>query len=310
MSTVPPTRILSARISARLIARVCLLAGVSLLLAALASSASAGGLGRSVQAGSGGQSAPLAAGTTPGPTDSEAPGVMATVEQCLPAVTQADRSVTFSGQMVAVAGTQRMTMRIDLQEKTAGEPSFHAVSAPGLGVWRRSGDGVKIYKYLKQITNLPAPAVFRAQVRFRWINEDGRLIRHELRRTSTCVQPDERPKLVVEQVKVTPLAEPSMAEYQVVLRNEGRSAASGFGVTLGIYGALLTQLNAPSLDAGAREVLDTQAPRCTPSSKVTVLVDPRHQIEEATGGGLTDTIACPLGSGSAPTAPVGNTSGN
>lgn len=309
MSRVSPISAFSVRLRARVVVRICWLACGCLLLASLPSMAWAGGASQSVQTGSGGRSTPISSGPS-GQANPEPGDATATVEECLPAIAQTDRSVTFSGQMVAVAGTERMTMRVDLQEKAPGDNSFHAVSAPGLGVWRRSANGVKIYKYLKEITNLPAPAVFRAVVGFRWINEDGHLIRHELRRTSTCVQPDERPKVVVEQVKVTPLTEPSMAEYQIILRNEGRSAASGFGVTLSIYGALLTPLNAPSLDAGAREVLNAQAARCTPGSKVTVLVDPRHQIEEATGGGLADSVACPLLPSGAPKSSVGNNSGN
>ena len=35
--------------------------------------------------------------------------------------------------------------------------SFHTITAPGLGVWRASDPGVKIYRYLKQVTNLFAP---------------------------------------------------------------------------------------------------------------------------------------------------------
>jgi hypothetical protein len=124
----------------------------------------------------------------PGPSDAAQP--VAAVEQCVTAANQSERSATFDGQMTAIAGTQRMAMRIDLQERTRGEPSFHMVAGPGLGVWRASDPGVKIYKFVRQVTNLPAPASFRALVSFRWIGGKGRVIRHTVRRTPPCEQPE------------------------------------------------------------------------------------------------------------------------
>ena len=55
-----------------------------------------------------------------------------------------------------------MEMRVDVLERLPGEALFHTLSAPGLGVWRSCRPGVKVYRYLKQVTNLAAPAVYRA----------------------------------------------------------------------------------------------------------------------------------------------------
>jgi hypothetical protein len=63
------------------------------------------------------------------------------------------------------------------------------VAASGLGVWRSAAPGVKVYRYIKQVTDLAAPAVYRAAVRFRWLTTKGKLIRALERRTPTCVQP-------------------------------------------------------------------------------------------------------------------------
>jgi hypothetical protein len=117
----------------------------------------------------------------------------ATLEQCVTAVAQTERSATFSGEMTAITGTARMAMRIDVQERMPGEALFHTVSAPGLGVWRGSDPGVKIYKYVKQVTNLSSPALYRAMVRFRWLNAKGYLVRHTERLTPRCVQPASAP---------------------------------------------------------------------------------------------------------------------
>jgi hypothetical protein len=47
---------------------------------------------------------------------------------------------------------------------------------------------VKVYRYIKQVTNLSAPALYRAAVRFRWLNGRGKLMRATERRTPACVQ--------------------------------------------------------------------------------------------------------------------------
>jgi hypothetical protein len=152
------------------------------------------------------ESAPAnAAGALSGASSAQAPAVLAsaaangqgatagnfsaTLEQCVTSSLQAERSATFIGEMTAISGAGRMSIRIELQERTPGEPSFRTVSAPGLGVWRGASSGVKVYRYIKQVTDLAAPAAYRAAVRFRWLNARGKLIRSVERHTATCVQP-------------------------------------------------------------------------------------------------------------------------
>ena len=118
-----------------------------------------------------------------------APPSSATLEECVTSVVQAERSATFAGEMSAIAGTARMAMRIEVQERIPGEASFHTVAAPGLGVWRGSDPRVKIYKYLKQVTNLSSPAVYRALVRFRWEGPRGHVLRRAEHATAGCDEP-------------------------------------------------------------------------------------------------------------------------
>lgn len=120
---------------------------------------------------------------------SGASGYSAMLEQCVTSATAANRSVTFVAQMAAVAGTVRMSIRVELQQRLDSESSFHTLVAPGLGLWRGSESGVKIYKYVKQITNLVAPAGYRAVVHFRWIGDRGRLLKRAALHTSSCEQP-------------------------------------------------------------------------------------------------------------------------
>jgi hypothetical protein len=116
-------------------------------------------------------------------------GGIAVLEECVSTGAQADRAATFSGEMSAVAGTVRMAIRIDVEERAPSDAEFHTVTAPGLGVWRPSDPRVKVYKYLKQVTNLSMPAAYRGYVRFRWIGAKGHVIKRADRLTAKCVQP-------------------------------------------------------------------------------------------------------------------------
>jgi hypothetical protein len=112
-----------------------------------------------------------------------------TLEQCLTSLVQSERAATIVGEMVAIPATARMEINIGLLERDTGEIQYRPVSAPGLGGWRGSAPGVKNYTYIKQVTNLAAPAFYRGSVRFRWLNDKGRVIKAEELRTPRCEQP-------------------------------------------------------------------------------------------------------------------------
>lgn len=272
-----------------IVCTACLLAGAAWSLFAPMSAGAVAGKGTA--AGSKGSTAPSGQ-----PVGSTTPSLAAaTLEQCVTAVDSAARAATFNGQMSSVPGTRRMAMQIVVQEQAPGDAAFHALAAAGPSAWRRSEAGVKIYKYVRQVTDLPAPGAFRATVQFRWIGERGRVIRRAVRRTPVCVQPDERPRLVVDGVFATtaPRA-PGRAAYRVVVRNGGRSPAVGFQVGWSVGGAAQPPLSVASLEPGTHVVLEAQGPICTAGSQVEVALDPTRQVPEAAGGGQSDTLPCPL----------------
>jgi hypothetical protein len=112
----------------------------------------------------------------------------ATLVQCVTAGEPAERSATFAGEMTMIPGATRMSMRIELLERTPGETGYHPVLAPGVGVWRTADPGVKSYKHLEQVTDLAAPANYRALISFRWEGSHGRVLEHDELRTPRCVQ--------------------------------------------------------------------------------------------------------------------------
>ncbi len=111
------------------------------------------------------------------------------LEQCVGGGPQPERSATFVAQMVGTPATQKMAMKIDLEERLRGEADYRRVLAPGLGVWRAAETGVKIYKYVKQVTNLQSSASYRAVVHFRWIADRGRTLKRAEARSPRCFQP-------------------------------------------------------------------------------------------------------------------------
>jgi hypothetical protein len=131
----------------------------------------------------------MAASPVPATTTPAISGVAATLEQCVTSVVQNERSATFSGEMTTLPGATKMSMRIDVEEKAPGEGEYHMVSAPGLGVWRTADPKVKVYKYLKQVTNLSSPASYRGLVRFHWLNAKGHVLKRAERLTTKCLQP-------------------------------------------------------------------------------------------------------------------------
>jgi hypothetical protein len=122
------------------------------------------------------------------PHPGSTPLAAATLERCDTAAEPSERSVTLVGEMSAIPGTARMAIRIELQERLPEEALFHAVRAPELGMWRESDAGVKAFKYLNKVADLSAPAVYRAAVRFRWLDAEGRPIKRLERHTAACVQ--------------------------------------------------------------------------------------------------------------------------
>jgi hypothetical protein len=121
----------------------------------------------------------------------------ANLERCVTYSTQIERYVTFAGRMIALPGSTEMAMRIDVEERLPGQDGFHLLEdagGPRLGVWRTSEQGVKIFKDFKQVSNLQAPAAYRAQISFRWTAKgtDGArdvVIKRETLRTAACRQP-------------------------------------------------------------------------------------------------------------------------
>jgi hypothetical protein len=162
---------------------VCALLVLCCALALLGALLEAGSAGAKTAVAADGLSAQQIAATPPA-----GGAASATIEECVTAAVEEQRVVAFAAEMTAMPGAVKMAMRIDLEERTPEELEYHTVNFPGLGVWRSSDAKVKVYKYLKQVSNLSAPASYRGLVRFRWLNAKGHVIKRAERVTSRCLQ--------------------------------------------------------------------------------------------------------------------------
>ena len=83
-----------------------------------------------------------------------------------------------------------MSMRIELLEWMPGTDELSRGGRSRLGGGGAPSDpGVGVYKYVKQVTNLSAPADYRGLVSFRWQGAHGHVIKRDERRTRRCSQP-------------------------------------------------------------------------------------------------------------------------
>ncbi|HWH12243.1 MAG TPA: hypothetical protein VG165_14040 [Solirubrobacteraceae bacterium] len=149
-------------------------------------------------AGLGGAALPALAETPPttvSPTPTPVPGkTTASLAACHTAADLLDRYATFAAQMVATPGTQQMSLRLALYERTPGAGGYRLVTGvPGFGVWETSAVGIGIFNYSQEVTSLTAPASFRVQVGYRWLDAGRHVIKRSTRTTVSCAEPAQLP---------------------------------------------------------------------------------------------------------------------
>lgn len=119
------------------------------------------------------------------PTDRLRGRASATLEGCVERL-GAESYGTFAAEMSVVAGSARMAIRMEVQQRDAGQSAFHDVRAGKSGRWRRSTPGVKVFRDVEQVTNLLASREYRAVVEFRWLDTLGRLLAVARRTSPVC----------------------------------------------------------------------------------------------------------------------------
>ena len=209
------------------------------------------------------------------------PPLQARLLSCATGATAGARTAAFSASMPALAGTARMWIRFDLLQRMPGETDFAPVALPAWGRWERSQTGRAGFIYTKRVRALRAPGAYRARVRFRWYDANGRLQRRSQRITKTCRQPDFRPDLRAGALTVAPGLGPSSATYQLVVRNAGRGAAGPFDVGLSAGGMPQPPVRVDGVAAGASRVVEVPGPSCAAGSAVRFVLDAGAAVAES-----------------------------
>jgi len=222
------------------------------------------------------------------------PPLMAAVEACSRSALPAGRLVSFVGSMPAIAGAERMQMRFDLERLRPGERRWWRIrGARGFGAWECSDPGRAGFVFHKRVDGLQAAASYRATVRFRWEDADGRLVRSAQRRTAVCAQPDMRPNLVPGPINAVFDARPGLAVYTLVVRNTGRSPAGAFSVRVGSGTAELKGLRPQE-----QRTVVVVAPMCLAGTTTLAEVDADRRVDESDERGNAAPRRCPLWGGS------------
>jgi hypothetical protein len=198
---------------------------------------------------------------------------------CTPWEEEYGGSVTYAARMDAVPGTARMSLRIRLFEKV-GDGGFERVVAEGLGIWRKSLPGASAFRYEQRIRGLHQGAVYRAVVRYRWLDAEGEPILVAHRRSAQCSQAGGLPNLRVAAIDVESGEVEGTAVYKVKIVNRGTAPAQNVGVLLRIDGEIVD-------DAEVIEVLEAKETRTVTFTgpvcqrQMRVVVDPKELIAES-----------------------------
>lgn len=208
------------------------------------------------------------------------------------------RTAVVGASMSPVPGSKRLALRVELQQRPLSGGRWALRSdVPGLGVWMAPSDpsiGSRpndVYKYRQAVGRLTVPFAYRFRVGFRWLDGAGRVVREESTTTQPCREPDLRPDLVVESVRVDPGADPESSAYTVVVRNAGRSWAGSIGVaaTFSAPARYIRGL-APSESGEVRFT----GPACRAGEPgPTFLADPANAIDEARETNNSLVVTCP-----------------
>jgi hypothetical protein len=218
--------------------------------------------------------------------------VTATLDTCHSGPTPADRYATFSGQMTTVPHADTMAMRFTLMARQPGESGPKRLSAPGLDAWQHSASHVDIFRYKQEVSNLPAGASVRALLTYRWLDANGKVLRHVTRRSPVCQVPDLRPNLVLETITHALGSDAHSDTYNVEVRNAGLGPAGSFNVLLSVGGNPLPTQTVDALGPAVVRILSFTGPRCTPGQSLQGTADPDNRIDEPTKADNVKAVLC------------------
>ena len=233
----------------------------------------------------------LAALSAPAAAAPPAPGAAETAKVSVRLVTCSvdTHEAAFKARMQQIAGTQRMGLRFTLLERTDAT-GFKPVKAPGLGRWRRSRPGVGTFGYRQAVKGLPANAVHRMRVDFRWYGADGDVIEKTRRTSRPCRQYVALPNLTVGLVGSAKTKVAGVRRYRVRVANPGLAPVEAASVRFWVDGGVIDTVTVSPLAIAQERVIGFRGPACAGS--VRAQVDPDGVIVESSEQDNLQELRC------------------
>ncbi len=220
---------------------------------------------------------------------------------CQRALDPPGRAVATVAVMRPLAGTQRMELRFDLRASRAhrsptsihGGDLDHWISPANPTLGQRPGD---VWTVNKQVVDLQGPARYRFRVTFRWRGARGRVLGEATRLSPSCLQPERRPDLLVQSIRVgrAPAApgKPAQDLYVALIGNKGATGAGPFEVRFA-DGSLVELREVQRLAAHTTTSVRFLGPLCSPRAPPKVTVDPDHRIDGVNSTNNSLIAKCP-----------------
>jgi hypothetical protein len=229
----------------------------------------------------------LAAAPPAGPK----PTASVTLAECHPSDDVALRHASFSGQMRAIPGTQRMAMRFTLLERIGGAlVPFKPVTLPDLKPWRRSKVGARAFIYTQRVTALRDGGWYRMRVQFRWYGAHGTVLRTRVVRSRSCHQPAPLPNLTITSITSAPAAVAGQRVYSIAVANTGQGDARNVPIELKVDGSTVGSAIVDLLPAQESTVVQIQGSAC--GVAVRAAADPDRVIPETNDADNALTVPC------------------
>ncbi len=194
---------------------------------------------------------------------------------------------TFRSTMRRIDGSARMSMRFTLLERT-GESGFKPLKAPGLGRWHRANAGVVSFGYRQVVKALPANAVYKMRVDYRWSATDGSVLAQVQRNSPPCRQFSALPNLSVQVLGATSTNVQGVLRYRVLVTNAGLTEVTA-PVRLSVDGDVIDTADV-TLQALESRQLNFRGPSC--EERVTAAADPDGTIVESSEDDNVHELAC------------------
>jgi CARDB protein len=209
-----------------------------------------------------------------------------------------------AARMRPISGGTHLSLRVELyQRPLSGHHWTLRSDVPGLGEWTTPADPAlgsrpaDVFAYHQAVGRLVVPYAYRFRVSFRWLDDNGDVVRQEHATTRPCREPDLRPDLTLPAVQVKPsLRYPGYARYIVKVRNKGRSTARHIVVsaTFPAHPTADSTRTIRRLRAGDSVEASFVAPKCSAADTAppSFAADPMGAIEEMDETNNTAVAAC------------------